>query len=37
MSSQNVMRSPQKRPKTASPYVFTEHGALMLASVLHSI
>jgi outer membrane murein-binding lipoprotein Lpp len=36
MSSQNVMTSPQKRPKSASPYVFTEHGAVMLASVLHS-
>ena len=36
MSSQNVMTSPQKRPKSALPYVFTEHGAVMLASVLHS-
>ena len=36
MSSQNVMTSPQKRPKSAPPYVFTEHGAVMLASVLHS-
>ena len=36
MSSQIVMTSPQKRPKSASPYVFTEHGAVMLASVLHS-
>ena len=36
MISQFVMRSPQKRPKSATPYVFTEHGAVMLASVLHS-
>ena len=36
MSSQIVMTSPQKRPKSAPPYVFTEHGAVMLASVLHS-
>ncbi len=36
MLSQNVMTSPQKRPKSAPPYVFTEHGAVMLASVLHS-
>ena len=36
MSSQNVMTSPQKRPKLALPYAFTEHGAVMLASVLHS-
>ena len=36
MSSQNVMTSPQKRPKSSPPYVFTEHGAVMLASVLHS-
>ena len=36
MSSQNVMTSPQKRPKKAPPYVFIEHGAVMLASVLHS-
>ena len=36
MSSQIVMTSPQKRPKVALPYAFTEHGALMLASVLRS-
>ena len=30
------MTSPQKRPKLALPYAFTEHGAVMLASVLHS-
>lgn len=36
MSSQTVMTSPQKRPKSSPPYVFTEHGAVMLASVLHS-
>lgn len=34
MSSQVVMTS--KRPKTALPYVFTEHGVTMLASVLRS-
>lgn len=36
MLSQIVMTSPQKRPKVALPYAFTEHGALMLASVLKS-
>ena len=36
MSSQVVMTSPNKRPKVALPYAFTEHGALMLASVLRS-
>lgn len=36
MSSQTVMTSPQKRPKTAIPYAFTEYGAVMLASVLRS-
>ena len=36
MSSQIVMTSPQKRPKTAIPFAFTEHGAVMLASVLKS-
>ena len=36
MSSQIVMASPNKRPKVALPYAFTEHGALMLASVLRS-
>jgi hypothetical protein len=36
MSSQIVMTYPGKRPKTALPYVFTEHGVTMLASVLKS-
>ena len=36
MSSQIVMTYPQKRPKTAFPYAFTEHGVTMLASVLKS-
>lgn len=36
MSSQIVMTSPNRRPKEALPYAFTEHGALMLASVLKS-
>ena len=36
ISSQIVMTSPQRRPKSAMPYVFTEHGAVMLASVLRS-
>lgn len=36
MSSQIVMTYPNKRPKVALPYAFTEHGALMLASVLKS-
>ena len=36
MSSQIVMTSPQKRPKKAIPYAFTEHGVTMLASVLRS-
>lgn len=35
MSSQIVMTS-SKRPKTALPYAFTEHGVTMLASVLKS-
>lgn len=34
MSSQFVMTS--KRPKSALPYAFTEHGVTMLASVLKS-
>lgn len=33
-SSQSVMTS--KRPKSALPYAFTEHGVAMLASVLKS-
>jgi len=36
MSSQFVMTYPGKRPKTALPYAFTEHGVTMLASVLKS-
>lgn len=36
ISSQFVMTSRMKRPKTALPLAFTEHGALMLASVLRS-
>lgn len=36
ISSQIVMTSRSKRPKTALPYAFTEHGLVMLASILHS-
>lgn len=36
MSSQFVMTSPSKRPKSALPYAFTEHGVVMLSSVLRS-
>ena len=36
ISSQFVMTSRSKRPKTALPLAFTEHGALMLSSVLRS-
>jgi ORF6N domain len=41
MSSQSVMTSTKtlgesKRPKKSLPYVFTEHGVTMLASVLRS-
>jgi hypothetical protein len=36
MSSQIVMTYPAKRPKTALPLVFTEHGVTMLANVLKS-
>ncbi len=36
MSSQIVMTSPSKRPKSALPLVFTEHGVAMLSNVLHS-
>lgn len=36
ISSQFVMTSRTKRPKSALPLAFTEHGALMLSSVLHS-
>lgn len=36
MSSQFVMTYPSKRPKTALPLAFTEHGVTMLANVLKS-
>ena len=36
MSSQIVMRSRAKRPKSAMPLAFTEHGVVMLSSVLRS-
>ncbi len=36
MSSQIVMTYPVKRPKTALPLAFTEHGVAMLANVLKS-
>ena len=36
MSSQIVMTSKSKRPKSALPLVFTEHGVTMLSSVLRS-
>ena len=36
MSSQIVTTSPNKRPKTAMPYAFTEYGVIMLASLLRS-
>ncbi len=36
MSSQIVMTSRNKRPKSALPFVFTEHGVVMLSSVLRS-
>jgi hypothetical protein len=36
MSSQIVMTSRSKRPKTALPLAFTEHGVVMLASILRS-
>ena len=36
MSSQIVMTSLGKRPKTALPYAFSEHGVTMLASILRS-
>ncbi|MDE6127380.1 MAG: ORF6N domain-containing protein, partial [Muribaculaceae bacterium] len=36
MSSQFVMTSVMKRPKRAIPYAFTEHGVIMLSSVLKS-
>ena len=36
MISQIVISSLSKRKKSSPPYAFTEHGAVMLASVLHS-
>ena len=36
ISSQFVMTSRMKRPKSAIPLVFTEHGVIMLSSVLRS-
>ncbi len=36
MSSQIVMTYPVKRPKTALPLAFTEHGVTMLANILKS-
>ena len=36
MSSQFVMTYPTKRPKSALPFAFTEHGVTMLANVLKS-
>jgi hypothetical protein len=36
MSSQFVMTSRSKRPKSAVPLAFTEHGVVMLSSVLRS-
>lgn len=36
MRSQIVTASSNKRNKSNPPYAFTEHGAVMLASVLHS-
>ena len=36
MSSQIVMTYTSKRPKTALPLAFTEHGVTMLASILRS-
>lgn len=36
ISSQFVMTSYSRRPKTALPYAFTEHGVVMLSSVLRS-
>ena len=36
MSSQFVMTSRAKRPKSSTPLAFTEHGTVMLSSVLRS-
>jgi len=37
MSSQFVMTSKTKRPNSALPFAFTEHGVAMLSNVLKSI
>ena len=37
MSSQIVMTSKTKRPNSALPFAFTEHGVAMLSNVLKSI
>ena len=36
MSSQIVTTSIKKRPKSALPFAFTEHGVIMIASLLRS-
>lgn len=36
MSSQIVMTSPKKRPKSSLPYAFTEQGVAMLSGILNS-
>ena len=36
MSSQIVMTLPNKRPKSAAPFAFTEHGVTMLSNILKS-
>ncbi len=36
ISSQFVMTSRVKRPKAALPFVFTEHGVVMMSSILRS-
>ena len=36
MSSQIVMTSNHKRPKSSPPFAFTEHGVTMLSNVLRS-
>ena len=36
MSSQFVMTSNHKRPKSSPPFAFTEHGVTMLSNVLRS-
>ena len=37
MSSQFVMTSKTKRPNSALPFAFTEHGVAMLSNVLRSL